>query len=338
VRECLAEWEQRIEATTQKVITQDFQPTMSALTLDIVSRCVFGSNLSSDAKSIVAKFLFDTLEIQGQRIYNLTGVIPLIRDLPLPAKQQVARLSAETRKVLEMLIQDRRDGKSSKRAELKVDLLDLLLQATIHDKVTGTEMHFSNEEIFEHCVTFILAGHETTSNLLTWCTYYITQHPEYMRKGQAEVDAVLNGKPPTSAQLQQLPYIEALLLETLRISGPIPNVVREAEKDNDITASDGKRIHIKAGTVVHVNLYRLHHNDKYWPQPFQFNPSRWLDDGSNDRIANQNHNDARNDTNHGTDTSADNKSDVVEVAKRKRIQPYISLGFGAGCVFACLHV
>lgn len=143
------------------------------------------------------------------------------------------------------------------------DLLDLILAARDDDKTSK----LTDEEIFEEALTFgkrllrqrpplfatlrsVLAGHETTSNLMVWTLYNLANNPDVCRQLESEVDSVLtNSEEITTSTLSLLPYTESVLKESLRLHQPVPNIIREAIEDNILTASDGKVIHVKKGTV-----------------------------------------------------------------------------------------
>ncbi|CAF1524564.1 unnamed protein product, partial [Didymodactylos carnosus] len=121
-----------------------------------------------------------------------------------------------------------------------------------------------------------VAGHETTSTLMTWTIYCLTQNPEILLKLQNEIDSVLNGRPPTSETLSSLIYTEAVLKESLRVYSPVPNLLRKCVNENTVVADDGKQIFIRKDTEILLDFYTLHHSEKYWPDPFKFDPTRFL--------------------------------------------------------------
>jgi cytochrome P450 len=133
---------------------------------------------------------------------------------------------------------------------------------------------FTDEEIYEEALTFgkysflkiyfkylfiVIAGHETTSNLMIWTLYNLANNPDVVHRLESEVDSVLNDNEEiTASTLSLLTYTESVLKESLRLHQPVPSVVRKAIEDNILTASDGKKIHVKKGTDIMVNLFTLH--------------------------------------------------------------------------------
>ena len=108
-------------------------------------------------------------------------------------------------------------------------------------------------------VYLVVAGHETTSNLMIWTLYELANNPDVCRRLEAEVDSIFDDNEELTASILSLfSYTEAVLKESLRINQPVPNIIRETIKDNTLVASDGKQIHVKKGTDIMVNFFALH--------------------------------------------------------------------------------
>ena len=94
---------------------------------------------------------------------------------------------------------------------------------------------------------------------MTWTLYHLANNPEVCRRLEAEVDSVLkDDEDITASTISLLTYTESVLKESLRIASPVPVIARTAVKDNTLTASDGKKIHIKKGTEIGINFLMLH--------------------------------------------------------------------------------
>ncbi len=153
------------------------------------------------------------------------------------------------------------------------DLLTLLIAA--RDPETGAGL--PDTSIRANVVTFIMAGHETTANGLTWTLYLLSQSPEWRERAEEEAERVFNPRRPAS--FEQCEALRAVFEESLRLYPPVAMLAREAIADDEIL---GRRI--PAGTVVAISPYVLHRRRGLWDDPDAFDPSRFLGE-RRDRIA-----------------------------------------------------
>lgn len=149
-----------------------------------------------------------------------------------------------------------------------------LLNAMLHGRDPETGEAMSDENIRFNMVTFLVAGHETTSGTLSFLFYHLLKNPAAYQKVQEEVDRVVGDGVLQPKHLGQLTYLEACIRETLRFQGPIGiNQVCPLED----TVIGGKYL-IKKGQTVRVNLPGLHHDPKVWGDDHDvFRPERLLD-------------------------------------------------------------
>ncbi len=158
------------------------------------------------------------------------------------------------------------------------DLLDMLLDA--EDTETGERM--TDQEVLDEVKTIFAAGHETTANALTWAWLLLSEHPEAGEKLKAELDAVLGGRPPTSADLPNLHYARQVFEETLRLYPPVPALVRRVVRP---TTLDGCEIPESSRTLI--SIYNIHRHPDLWLGPTSFEPERFSDErrGSHNDLA-----------------------------------------------------
>ncbi|KAF4656730.1 hypothetical protein FOZ61_006720 [Perkinsus olseni] len=131
---------------------------------------------------------------------------------------------------------------SSRRAERQAARGGRVERRNLLDKL----LHLDPEDLRGNLVTFLIAGSDTTAMAVSWCLYYLSFNPHIQAKARAEVDA-LGHDPKTIADLNQLPYVECCILETLRLQSPSVFLLNECVDD---TLLDGKPV--PAGTVVAV--------------------------------------------------------------------------------------
>jgi cytochrome P450 len=148
------------------------------------------------------------------------------------------------------------------------DLLNVLFNAD-----DGT---WPRQRIRDEALTFMLAGHETTANAMSWFWYLMSLNVDARARMLAEIDDALGGRRPTAADLTRLPWTTACLQESQRYFSAVWMMAREAVEDDVI---DGH--HIRRGTTVLIPIHHIHHDERWWPDPEIFDPHRFL--GDNDR-------------------------------------------------------
>ena len=131
-------------------------------------------------------------------------------------------------------------------------------------------MTLSEDELLGHVSVIFVAGHETSANALTWTLFLLSQHPEIAADLLDELDTVLKGEAPTVEQLQQLPLLERVIKESMRILPPVPWNARATFQP---TVLEGYEL--PTGTEVWVSIYHTHKNPDIYPEPLKFNPRRW---------------------------------------------------------------
>lgn len=119
-----------------------------------------------------------------------------------------------------------------------------------------------------------VAGTDTTSTVLEWAMTELFRHPNVMKKLQDEVrNVVRDGSHIAEKDIDQMPYVKAVLKETLRLHLPVPLLApRESMQDMKVQGHD-----IGAGTLVIVNAWKIARDGMYWEDPEEFKPERFLD-------------------------------------------------------------
>ncbi|KAJ3962157.1 hypothetical protein N0V92_001079 [Colletotrichum tropicale] len=155
-------------------------------------------------------------------------------------------------------------------------LLDLMIHGV--DPKTGDKL--SDDAIMWNLHTFLIAGHDTTSGLLSFAFYFLLANPDKMAKARMEVDSILKaGEPMTLKHLQKLPYLDAVLKETIRLHAPAPGFHVRPLKDGEVLG--GKYVVNKEDPIVIV-LHQLHRDPAVWGDDAEeFKPERMQRDGFN---------------------------------------------------------
>jgi cytochrome P450 len=144
------------------------------------------------------------------------------------------------------------------------DLLNVLLHAG-----GGTWLR---RRVRDEALTFMLAGHETTANAMSWFWYLMALHTDARDRMLAEVDDVLGRRRPNADGLSRLGWTTACLQESQRYFSAVWIIARRAIDDDVIGAH-----HIRRGTTVVIPIHHIHHDPRWWPDPERFDPNRFCD-------------------------------------------------------------
>jgi cytochrome P450 len=146
------------------------------------------------------------------------------------------------------------------------DLLGLLMQ--VRDEASGDGL--SDRQLRNETTTFLLAGHETTANALTWTFHLLGRHPEVAHQVRDEARSVLGGRPPTLDDLPRLALTKRVIMESMRLFPPIWIIERRVIADDEAGG-----YHLPAGSAVVISPYALHRHPAFWHHPESFDPSRF---------------------------------------------------------------
>lgn len=146
-------------------------------------------------------------------------------------------------------------------------IIPTLLRA--NNKSTGVPL--SDLQIAAQTNLIMLAGYETTAVALTYCIYLLSKHPQAQERLLKEADG-FKGQ-PSYEQLDHFPYAAAVLSEALRLFPPASLFSREATQDAQVGP-----YRVPKGTALHISVYTLHHDERWWQDAEAFKPERWVGD------------------------------------------------------------
>lgn len=238
----------------------DIAAAMMASTLDIVGRTLFDADLLGEAREIGAA-LTDAMEYMME-----IGLWVIPASLPLPRNQRLRAAVGRLDDTVMRLIARRRAALAHGTDD-RGDVLSILLEARDDD---GAGL--SDRNLRDEIMTLMLAGHETTANLLAWTWYLLAQHPVVRERLEAELDNVLAGRDAAYEDLPKLPYTAAILDEVLRLYPPAYAVGRMATRP--VQLGDAK---VAPNDIVVVSIRGIQRRADYWDQPLAFRPERFLD-------------------------------------------------------------
>jgi len=242
--------------------TLDVSREMAAYTLAVVGKTLFDADIEGEAHEIG-----DALAAAIDA-FNLS-VLPfgeLLEKLPIPTTLRFRRGRERLDATIYRLIAERRAS-----GEDRGDLLSMLLLA---QDTEGDGGGMSDTQLRDEAMTLLLAGHETTANLLAWTWYLLAQHPETERRLHDEIDAV-PAETLGADDLAYLPFTRAVLAESMRLFPPAWIVGRRALEEYPID-----EYVLPARTIVLVSQWVVHRDPRWWPDATAFQPERWLPGGS----------------------------------------------------------
>ncbi|GAC1437152.1 MAG: cytochrome P450 [Chloroflexota bacterium] len=238
--------------------TVDLVAESTLLTMSIATKTLFDIDISPEAEVLSAAIA-----------NNMAYVDYLTRHLIVPPLWVPTRRNRRTRRTLAlvtdrihaMIVERRADPGLAERD----DLPSRLVLARDED---GSALDV--EELCGEAITLFVAGHETTARTVSWALYEVCRAPAVGACVRAEIDAVLEGRLPTAADLPRLPYTSQVIKETLRLHPPGYFLGRPALQDVEIGGYALPR-----GTLVFVSAYTMHRRPDLYPEPLAFRPERF---------------------------------------------------------------
>lgn len=246
------------ERLTDGTVT-NIQDEMARSALSILVKCMFGENIDPAARGIYeAVDAFEEPYKPSKQPITLFAPdwapIPFLRR----AKRAENHIDEQIHDIIEQRRRNRADGSSERD-----DLLAMML-----DSGTGME----DQQIRDEMMTFLLAGHQTTALTLTYIWDLLSRNPEIERRLHAELDG-LDGR-PSIEDVFEFEYVEAVVKEAMRLYPPAHEIRREPTTDVEIGGYA-----VPEGSLIVLSTWVQQRDDRFWDDPEQFRPDRFLDEG-----------------------------------------------------------
>jgi cytochrome P450 len=245
------EWQQGVEI--------DAASEMMRLALQVVARTIFDTDVTEDVQTI-------NTEVNAiMKLYNFLIALPraeALMHLPIPGLMRFKRARKRLDAVVHRMIDQRRQS-----GEDRGDLLSMLLASRDEER---DQSKLTDEQVRDEVTTIFLAGYETVANALAWTWMLLAQNPEAEAKMHAEIDAVLEGRLPTMADLPRLRYTEMVLSESMRLYPPAWAMGRQSTAPVEIGP-----YRLPKGTYFFFSQYIMQRTPEYFPDPLRFEPERF---------------------------------------------------------------
>ncbi|ENH64863.1 cytochrome P450 [Fusarium oxysporum f. sp. albedinis] len=265
------------DMTTSRSSVVELNSWASKVTLDIIGIAGLGRRFDAveKKKDPLADIYEGLLEPSREKLIfsglALAIGLPIVRLIPWKMNDVFNYLTGTLNELCYPMIQEKKAAIIEKGDD-HFDVLSLLIKSN----------NFSDESLKDQLLTFLAAGHETTSSAITWACYLLTKHPEYQAKLREEVrnglpeDLAANPTVDLAGILEQLPYLNGIMHETLRLYPTVPLTMRQAIRDTRI----GDQF-IPEGTDIMVSIWYINRSEAIWgPDATEFKPERWItDDG-----------------------------------------------------------
>ncbi|CAG8489202.1 12875_t:CDS:2 [Ambispora leptoticha] len=271
-----------------KEIQIDIMSFMSKATLDVIGLIGFDYQLNAltgnDELTSAYKMAFGTENIPNMFFRILSNHFPIFRKLPIRSNRETQKASKIIDKVSMRLVKERKEA--AIRGELKGnDLLTSLIK--VNEQQQNEEAKMSDVELQQQIMTFLAAGHETTSVAVTWAIWLLSKNRDAQDTLRKEIiehfpdtDFV-----PNFDTINSLEYLNCVVKETLRIIPPVPVALRVSSKNDTLNG-----YFIPKDTPVFIPIVAMHRLSSFWgPDAEEFVPSRWLDPKLAEKLSNFNY-------------------------------------------------
>lgn len=232
----------------------DVSEEMLRLTMRITALTLFGQASVEEGERVglvVEKWI--------DYVMSLSHLLPF--DLPGFRYRGWLDLSQEIEAATRRLIEAKRAAGAADHS-----LLSMLIQVRDQD---GSSL--SEDELIGHISLLLWGSRDASVYAATWTLFLLSQHPDIQAALVDELDQVLAGNLPSAEQLDQLPVLERVIKESLRLLPPFPIIHRVSAEPNELGGYP-----IPAGAEIAMSTYHTHRIEEIYPDPFAFNPDRWL--------------------------------------------------------------
>ena len=245
----------------------DMEQEMRELTLQIVAKALFDIE-THDVVRRVGESFAETDRYMYLRLTQPPFLRRFLHGLPIPSTLRFKAARAYLDELIHGLIRERRQ--SGARGD---DLLCMLLQVRYEDAESEEDSGMSDELVRDEAVSLYIAGHDTTATTLAYAFYLLSHNPEVEKRFHAELDDVLGDRDATLDDLPNLPLLEQIVTETLRLYPPFWALGRMVFEPVELGGYQ-----VPPGVAVMVAPLITHRDPRWFEDPLEFRPERWTDE------------------------------------------------------------
>ncbi|MFW5911359.1 MAG: cytochrome P450 [Halolamina sp.] len=241
----------------------DVEQAMTRVTLAVITDLMLGTELSDER----VRTIREALEPLGARFEPDPVRFAAPAWLPMPGDSEYDAAVETMESVIADIVAERRGSEGDPETdEGPDDLLSILLRARGRGEQT-------DEQIRDEVMTMLLAGHDTTALTLTYSWYLLSEHPTVEARLHEELDERLGDEPPSMADVQSLDLVERIVDEAMRLYPPVYAMFRDPTE-----AITFGRYTVPEDATIMLSQWAMHRSERFWDDPDQFDPDRWVDD------------------------------------------------------------
>ncbi|KAI3507612.1 hypothetical protein L1887_22601 [Cichorium endivia] len=247
----------------------DLEGEVVKMTNNVISRMLMRKRCSDkeDESRETRTLITEIAEIMGK--FNLSNYIGFLKNLDLQGfGKELNDIGRRFDALMERILQEHEEARKQKGTGEVKDLLNILLDISEDESM---EIKLTRENVKAFILDIFTAGTDTSAITIQWALAELINHPNIMKKAVKEIDQVV-GKDRLlqESDIPNLPYLQAIIKETLRLHPAAPMVPRRSTEDCTVAG-----YHIPANTTIFVNVWALGRDPTHWENPLEFKPERF---------------------------------------------------------------
>jgi len=249
--------------------------------MDVILLCAFGIQADSqnnpDEPAITAAKKVVSGSASQRAILSLLSLLPFGNKLAEIFPSLLIRDMKDLLDISKQIVAAKTSATISSTS--RKDFLDLMLKAASDESLSESK-RMSEAEVVAQSMIFLFAGYETSSNTLGFVCYHLATNPDVQGKLQKEIDSVWNDESqmPSYETVNELPYLDMVISETLRLYPPGLIAIRQCTEDCML-----KDLKVPKGMSVTIPMYCIHRDPRIWPNPEKFDPERFTPEAKQSR-------------------------------------------------------
>jgi cytochrome P450 len=234
----------------------DMDDAMVGVTLEIVAKTLFDADVQDGAETVGHAMHV----LHQEMIEHIHMPLPVPKWWPSKRNKRKLQAIKDIEDIVHGVISERRDSGKDHG-----DLLSMLMAAEDEEG-----QGLSDTELRDQSMTIFFAGHETTAHAMTWTWYLLAKHPEITTRLVTDIHEVTGGDRLSVAHLSQLPYLEMVIKESMRILPSVWVFIKEPTQDAEL-----RGYKIPKGAQVVISPYVIQHDERWYKNPETFDPERF---------------------------------------------------------------